>query len=163
MTAFETYWKVYGGWREVLFSPYFFFACVFSIACWPVLVIPSEDSFVWVGWAISALSGILSFSLGAMAIFLAFANEAFLKLLRQRGVQSSYLMTVVTAFFHFIVVQFLAIGGCVVVIAYENVYLSGVSFLLCSYAMACGLAAAAALVDAAEILNAMGRFDEDDV
>lgn len=162
MTAFGTYWKVYGGWRALLLSPYMLCSGVFWAACKPIWFDGREHNFPWIDWGLSIVPGMLSFSLGAMAIFLAFANESFLKALRQKGSEQSYLMKVVAAFFHFILVQFFAIGLMILVIAYSTVLFSAVAFFMFCYALSCGIAASAALLDMAEILNTMGIFDEDD-
>lgn len=156
MSAFRVYWIVYGGWKALLLSPYLLLSGVFWAFCKPIWYDGKVDSFNWTDWSLSLLASMIAFSLGALAIFLALSNEKFLNLLRQGGVQDSFFMSVVVAFFHFIIVQFAAIGLIVLVIAYKTVFLSGVAFWAFCYAMACGIAAAAALVDTADILNMSG-------
>jgi hypothetical protein len=160
MTAFRAYWTAYGGIRALLLSPYLLLSCVFWALCKPIWYDQSVDLFPWSGLALSILPSMVSFSLGALAIFLAFSNEQFLKLLRQKGSESSFLMKVTAAFFHFIIVQFVALGFALLLIAYPSIPMSGVAFLGFIYALACGVAAAAALMDMAEILNAAGKLDD---
>jgi hypothetical protein len=162
MSAFRTYWKVYGGIRALLLSPYLWLSGVFWAFLRPIWGGKADGTFPWVEWGLSIVPGMLSFSLGAMAIFLAFANERFLRLLRQGGREDSYLMNVVVAFFHFILVQFFAIASAILVVAYPWVGFSAISFWAFLYALASGIAASAALLDMAEILNLMGTLDSDD-
>lgn len=71
-------------------------------------------------------------------------------------------MNVVAAFFHFILVQFFAIAMAMFTIAHPWVGFSAVAFWGLCYALACGIAASAALLDMADILNMMGELDEDE-
>lgn len=161
MNAFRVYWRAYGGWYSLLVSPYALISGVFWAVCKPIWYDQMDAGFPWREWGLSLLSSLIAFSLGALAIFLAFSSEKFLALIRQNGKPNSYFMSVVAALFHFIIVQFIAICSIILLIAYETVFLSGLSFYLFCYAMACGIAAAAALVDTADILNAMGALDDD--
>jgi hypothetical protein len=162
MSAFRVYWRAYGGWYALIVSPYALFSGVFWAFCKPIWYDQVETGFPWSDWGLSLLSSLLAFSLGALAIFLAFSSEKFLALIRQNGKPTSYFMSVVAAIFHFIIVQFVAISSIILLIAYETVFFSGLSFYLFCYAMACGIAAAAALVDTADILNALGALDDDE-
>ena len=159
MSAFGTYWTAYGGIRALLLSPYLSISGVFWALCKPIWYDQTHEGFPWSDYALSILPSMVSFSLGALAIFLAFSNENFLKLLRQKGSPQSFLIKVTAAFFHFIVVQFVALGLALLLIAYPTIFLSGLAFMSFVYALACGVAAAAALMDMAEILNAAGRGD----
>ena len=163
MSAFKTYWTTYGGWRSLFLSPYFLFSGLAWAALKPLWFDAfdgSEQSFTWVEKAIIILPSMVSFSLGALAIFLAFSNETFLKLIRKRGASDSYLMAAATAFFHFILIQFVALALCLFVLAYPVALISGIAFFVFCYALSCGVAAAAAVLDMAEILNAAGKFDK---
>lgn len=161
MSPFRIYWNVYGGWKALFLSPYALLSGVFWAFCKPIWYDQSKDGYPWTEWGLSLLSSLLAFSLGALAIFLAFSSEKFLALIRQKGKPTSYFMKVVTALFHFILVQFAAISIIILLIAYQAVFFSGLGFFLFCYAMACGIAAAAALIDTADIINAMGVLDEE--
>ncbi|UWP91613.1 hypothetical protein K3X13_11165 [Aliiroseovarius crassostreae] len=166
MSAFQTYWKVYGGWQALFLSPYFLLSGVFWAFCKPIwfdLFDAKKARYEWIEWAISVLPSMVSFSLGALAIFLAFSNKTFLSLIREGGEETSYLMQVTVALFHFIVVQFVALGLVFLCIAYPYPFFSGVGYWAFIYAISCGIAAAAALVDTAEILNAAGSIEDDDL
>lgn len=160
MNAYRVYWQAYGGWRGLLFSPYLSISGVFWAFCKPIWYDGKSDGFPWVDWGLSLLSGLIAFSLGSLAIFLALSNNKFLNLIRQGGAPNSYFMSVVGAFFHFILVQFFAIALIILLYAYQTVFFSGIAFWAFCYAMACGLAAAAALVDTADILNVSGDEHE---
>ncbi len=62
-------------------------------------------------------------------------------------------MKMIAAFFHFILVQFVAIFAAIVASLYVILPLSFVGCFLFIYSMACGIAAAAALVNIAMIRN----------
>ena len=163
MSAYRTYWRSYGGWQALFLSPYFLLSGVFWAFCKPIWFdqfLETENLINWTEWAFSILPSMVSFSLGALAIFLAFSNERFLKILRQKGSQNSYLLAVTSAFFHFILVQFIALGLTLLVVAFPASWLSGLAFFGFVYSLACGIAAAAALLDMAEILNAAGKLDD---
>lgn len=159
-SAFSTYWKAYGGWFALLTSPYLWLSGIFAAACKPIWFDQRESGFAWLEWTFAVLPSMVSFSLGAMAIFLALSNRIFLRLVRQGGAEKSYLMVVAAAFFHFIVVQFATLFSAVLASGYKNVFFSGLTFWLFIYSLACGVAAAAALLDMAEIFNRLGSLDE---
>ncbi|WP_415919738.1 hypothetical protein [Tateyamaria sp. SN6-1] len=162
LSAFKTYWRVYGGWKALLLSPYFLFSLLFSVVLKPIWYDQFLNGVVWSEWALPIIPSMIAFSLAAMAIFLAISNDRFLKLLREGGKENSYLMKVMVAFFHFIFVQFFALGGCLLFVAFPSIVLSAIGFAIFIYALSCGIAAAAALLDVTEVLNALGILDEFD-
>ena len=96
-----------------------------------------------------------------MAIFLAMSNEKFLTILRQKGAERSYLIKVASTYFHFILVQFVSLFLTFLLVAYPSTVLSSFCFFVFIYSLSCGVAAAAALLDMAEILNRLGKLDEE--
>jgi hypothetical protein len=160
MSAFVTYWRAYGGWPALLMSPYLSLSGVVWALLKPLWYDGFEEGrYTWVQFTFSIIPALMSFSLGALAVFLALSNERFLKIIRQGGRSDSFLMKVVAAFAHFIIIQFLAILLAVFLVAYPSTFLSGLSFFVLCYALACGVAAVAALVDIAEVLNSSGKLD----
>ncbi len=160
--TFRVYWRAYGGWFALITSPYFLCAGIFAALCKPLWFDGAAKNFPWTDWALSLLSSLISFSIGGLAVILAFSNEKFVRLIRQNGKENSYFMVLTTAFFHFILVQFIAIALVIILISYQTVFLSGVAFWVFSYAIACGIAAAASLLESAHILNRMGILDVND-
>jgi len=100
----KLYWKYYGGFYELIRSPYLGFALVLTLLTWNRL-----DS--WDSLVIDIVPNILGFTLGGYAILLAFGDEKFLEFLinRDDDEEASYFIGLSTAFIHFIIVQTLAI------------------------------------------------------
>ncbi|MCI2395337.1 hypothetical protein [Aliiroseovarius sediminis] len=161
MSAIVTYWKAYGGLASLLSSGYLWAAVLLSILLNPLWLIPTEPeaTVLWTGLAISVLPGLTAFSLGAIAIFLALTKGAFLAVMQEGGDQSFFLK-VVAAFFHFLLVQFAALTLSFCVVAWPNGWLSFIGFTVFLYAVFSGVAAAAILVDVAEIKNVADPLDE---
>lgn len=162
MRAFQLYWKVYGGVTQIFLSPYFLGAGLLWAFLAPFWRNVEDGRFPWLEYSISIVPSMLGFSIGAIAILMAFSNEKFLKLIRQNGSEDSYLINVFVAFFHFILVQFFTIAITLVALTYQIVFFSSLAFFSFSYALACGIAASAVLLELAEILNQMGINDESD-
>ena len=160
LDAFKIYWKGYGGWLQIVWSPYFLFALFLLVILKPIWFQNYSGDDPWTEYPLGIIPNMVSFSLGAMAIFLSFSNKNFLVIIRQRGKKNSYLITVMTAFFHFILMQFLALFFAFILIAYPNILISAIAFFIFMYAISCGIAAAAALLDMAEILNHLGTLDD---
>lgn len=104
--------------------------------------------------AIDTLPGLMAFSLGGMAILLAFSGERFLKAIRQEGKDDSLFMKVVVNFFHFLFVQTLALCTAFLVLAYETSnILAAIGFFLMCYGVTTAIAASAMLLNIARIFN----------
>lgn len=101
----DFYWKPYGGSRSIIRSMYF----------WVAVVITALSFSIWnkAGWwddVISFSANLLSFSLAAYAMILAFGNESFLRLLSKPSEDGNYTLKKISAvFFHFIFVQTIGI------------------------------------------------------
>lgn len=160
MTAFETYWKAYGGWLSLLSSGYLWAAIILSILLNPLWIVPSdpEKAVVWAGLAFSILPGLTAFSLGAIAIFLALTKGVFLAAMQDGG-DESFFLKVVAAFFHFLLVQFAALILSLFAVAWPNSWISFLGFTVFLYAVFSGIAAAAILVDVARIKNVADPLD----
>lgn len=161
-SSFSTYWKSYGGMQALVKSKYLWASLAFSFLVaplwWTKEVNGASVSFSWVDVAFGVAPSMLGLSLGAMAIMLAIGPGTFLKL-AQIGGNDSYFMKAVAAFFHFMVIQTLAILFALVVIAWPIVPLSFVGFLLFVYSIFSGLAAAATLVGLAEVKTEADQHD----
>lgn len=96
----------------------------------------------------------MAFSLGGTAIILAFSGKTFLNAIRQKGVENSLFMKIVANFFHFLVVQTVALLLAFMVMAYQtSTVLAGIAFFFLVYGVVSSVAAAAMLLNAARIFN----------
>lgn len=151
--AFKAYWDAYGGWKVLRTSPYLWYsfsATLFMVPAWDNR---THGNQVWADLALQILPSIVSFSLGAMAIILSVASGRFLAVIKQSGRMDSFFMKMIAAFFHFILVQFIAIFVAILGTLYTNLIFSFLGCWLFVYSLACGIAAAAALVSIAMIRN----------
>ncbi|WP_171647513.1 hypothetical protein [Ruegeria sp. HKCCD4318-2] len=114
----------------------------------------------WASLALSILPSMVSFSLGAMAIVFAMTSGAYVKLLHKDGAEDSMFMQLVAVFFHFVLLQILAIIFALAVEAYDTLLLSGVGFWLFTYSLLAGLAAAGNLILVADIKNSAAPLDD---
>ncbi len=100
------YWTAYGGWSGLIRSPYFHLS-VF-------LVLLFHDAWLnkpWYSSPLAILPNLLGFSLGGLAIWLAFGDERFRQLLleKESGEQHSTYVLTSASFVHFVIVQFSAL------------------------------------------------------
>ncbi|MCU7932058.1 MAG: hypothetical protein KZQ90_14750 [Candidatus Thiodiazotropha sp. (ex Codakia rugifera)] len=110
------YWYAYGGWIEVLVSPYFHLAIVINI-----LTISQWTGDNWHISIINIMPSLLGFSLGGYAILLSFGNDKFLERLTKpsKGYlknkpkdifkMDSIYIKVNASFVHFILLQMIAL------------------------------------------------------
>ena len=107
--SFQQYWKAYGGWRAAIGSPYLLVSVVLAVFMAPLWLRPN-----WWDIVLDVMPNVLGFSLGGFAIFLAFGDDGFRRLIAGQhhtdgdGEQSPYL-DFSAAFLHFIVVQVIAV------------------------------------------------------
>lgn len=160
-SAYKTYWDAYGGISALLNSRYFQLSGIFMVFVPQMWGAKGADGkFAWTETALSVVPSMLGFSLGAMAILLAIGPSTFLKL-AQNGGRNSFYMAAIAAFFHFMLVQIACIFLAIVVKAWPVVIFSALGYFAFTYSIACGLAAAAALVDLAEIKTDADLFDSE--
>lgn len=112
---FTKYWRVYGGWKALTSSPYF----LLSIALTAILS-PFWSQPDWWEISLSFLPTAMGFSLAAFAMILAFGNEAFITILATKAEKRdrAAFERISNAFFHFLVVQFIAFITALVCKAY---------------------------------------------
>jgi hypothetical protein len=96
------YWESYGGVRSLIRSPYLITAAVITL-----LIYPFWKESLWVEVAYNVFPDLLGFTLGGFAIFVAFGNEKFSKLITGDGPDGavSPLLEISAKFAHFIFVQ----------------------------------------------------------
>lgn len=105
VTAFNRHWVIYGGWRALVSSIYLHIAFVFTALAYPEWIAGK-----WWDQAIAVLPGLIGFSLGGFAIWLAFGGDKFQEMLAGKfpgdddDETSPYLDTA-AAFAHFVIIQ----------------------------------------------------------
>lgn len=153
ISAYQTYWQLYGGWRAVVTSPYVHVAIAITAICSPVWI-SLEGGKIWSDTATTILPNLMGFSVAGMAVFLAFAQPAALRAITEDGEPRSYFALTITAFFHFILVQAIALVLAFVGKFYVSIPLSGAGVFFLSYALLVGLAMAMQLLQTGRIINA---------
>ena len=105
------YWREYGGWKALVFSPYFHAAVGLTL-----LLAHYWQNEPWWDVALSVLPNIIGFALGGYAIWLGFGDEEFRHKISERPAEggASPYMQVSAAFAHFVIVQILALLGALI-------------------------------------------------
>ncbi len=155
---FVRYWRIYGGWRALATSPYLIMALALTGVCYPFWSKPGTAS---ADMAVTIIPSIMAFSLGGMAIVLAFSGGRFLNVIRQNGTEKSLFMTVIANFFHFLTVQTLALVSAMIVLAFPSDKIpSGIAFFFLAYSVTTAVASAAALFNVSRLYNVTGDNDD---
>ena len=105
-TAFQGYWRTYGGAWHLLRSMYFWLALALSVVT-DRLWEPGAPA--WVDLTLAIAPNLLGFALVGMAIMLTFSEGKFLAAIRQKGKEDSLYMMVMASFFHFALVLSVAL------------------------------------------------------
>ena len=159
LEPFRRYWRIYGGWRGLFRSVYFYTALALTLVCYPYWSKPGTAS---AQLAIDIIPSVMAFSLGGMAIILAFSGGRFLNVIRQGGDEASLFMTVIANFFHFLVVQTLALITAMIVLAFPDpLPPSGLAFFFLAYSVTTAVASAAALFNVSRLYNVTGDDDDE--
>lgn len=165
LEPFKIYWGLYGGYRALFKSAYFWGAVILTGVCAPLWLTYDflEESRPAVDAALTIVPGLMAFSLGGVAVILALSGRHFLKAVREGGDEKSLFMKVGVYLFHFLFIQSLALVAALVSSAYpESNVLSGVAFFLMAYGVTAALATAAMLFNVARIYNATGALEDDE-
>jgi hypothetical protein len=160
--TFQKYWLAYGGWRNLLQSPYLHGALLVALGLHARLVSQDEP---WFALVIAVIPSLLGFTLAGYAFLIGVGNDRFRDAIR--GVSpdgtSSPFMQVNAAFVHFIVLQFFAllyaIIGCA--ISARRGIFAFVGLLLFLYALCASLAAVMAVLRLADWFDRMPVEEED--
>lgn len=94
--------------------------------------------------------------MGGMAIMLAFSNAAIFSTITQRGKENSLFMKVIANFFHFILVQTIALVLALLGKAHGGPLIGFLGFWAMTYALLVALATAGQLLSTAEVFNKVG-------
>jgi hypothetical protein len=151
--TFRNYWTVYGGFGALLKSPYLQASAVLTLLCvglWSKADSAAHASDIAVG----VLPNLLGFTVGALAIVLAFSSADIFKLLAEDGEPTSFFLTLTSNLVHFILVQVVALTTAIVAKVVDIRPLDILSLLLLIYAVLVTLSAALQLFQTARIYNA---------
>jgi hypothetical protein len=153
------YWKIYGGIYSLFKSPYLHLAIALSA----VLAYSSYGEIKAAGLAVSVIPSLLGFTVGALAIVLAFSSAKIFTTLAEEGDPKSFFMTLTAALVHFIVVQVsaLVVGIVTQIVGSDLLELLTLFFLF--YAIFTALAAGVQLFNTAIIYNASSSITDEQV
>ena len=144
------YWRLYGGWRSLTFSPY----AQLSVSLGLVAIICSATTYDPSAITIAIVPSVLGFTVAALAIMLAFSSAPFFKHLTQEGDEESVFMKTVANFVHFIVVQVLALISAAICAAHPFVLFKTITSVVLFYAILTTLSTVIQLFQIATVFNA---------
>ena len=153
LNVFQTYWRLYGGWHAIFGTPYPYIALFLSLILTPVWWEEVDNERVWTSSAVEIIPSLMAFSLGGMAILLAFSNEKLMTAVQEDGKSDSLYMKTTASFFHFILAQTLSLLAVFLVQAYSIGLFSWFGFFLLVYGLLVSIAVAGNLMKLAQIFN----------
>lgn len=143
-----TYWRVYGGIRALLRSPAFLFSLLLAVICFPTKLVSSSA-----GYVLSIVPNLLGFTIGAMAIVLAFPTTTVFEIIAEDGRDDSYYLDLATKFVHFAFVQIAALFLALAATAFPISIFCWLALVALFYAIATGAMTALALFEVAIFYN----------
>lgn len=149
------YWAIYGGFRALFLSPYLHVAIVLTVITWGFRSNGRTASEIAVG----VLPNLLGFTVGALAIVLAFSSAKVFERLAERGDPQSFFMKLTSSLIHFILVQVLALVSAIVARMTDKSFMDFVSLFLLFYAVIVTFAAGLQLFLTAVIYNTRASLD----
>ncbi|MCB1443108.1 MAG: hypothetical protein KDJ72_08795 [Methyloceanibacter sp.] len=157
-SALRDYWDSYGGLKALSKSPYLWVSVIFTLVLFPGWM-RVEGREVIADVTVSVAPSLLGFSIGAMAIVLAFSGSSFFEVLSEKGRYDSAYIDLTSKFVHFILVQCFAIAFALFSkLQLDSVLLSFLATLTLAYALATAVATALALFGTARIYNTIMRL-----
>ena len=159
--TFRQYLAVYGGARQFLRSPYLHISVALTVVTlifWPLkdgIAIGSASEI-----AISVLPNLLGFTVGALAIVLAFSSAAIFKFIAQDGKPDSFFMSLTANLVHFILVQVVALTVGIIGKSLASRAVDDIALFLLFYAVLVVLSAAVQLFHTAVIYNMHASLPE---
>lgn len=151
------YSQGYGGVRAFLRSPVLWAAFVVAL-----LPIPLWNDRTWPQVTFDIVPGLLGFSLGAMAIVLAFPSRTILRIISDGGRPDSYYMELAAKFLHFIFAQVISLLFGAFGKAYNFIIINFLGGFSLVYVILTGAATALALFGLAQIYNHPTSSSPDD-
>ena len=161
MNTYKTYWQLYGGFPALVRSPYVYAALALTALCFPYWNKQDVNgTYPWADTAIAIIPNLLGFSMGGMAVMLAFSGASFFKIIAEDGQKNSLFAQVIANFFHFVLVQGLTVSFALLVLAHPNSILSCFGFLFLTYSVMVAVATAGQLLNIGVILNKTASLPE---
>ncbi|UPJ57828.1 hypothetical protein [Bradyrhizobium sp. 192] len=154
--AFLRYFDIYGGPRALLRSPYVHVAVFLTVGCrlrWSPSVSASDI-------AVSVIPNLLGFTVGALAIVLAFSSAPIFKMLAQDGDPRSYFMRLTVNLVHFIVVQACALIVGIVGKATASASIDVLALFFLFYGVLITVSAGIQLLQTASLYNQYASLEE---
>ncbi len=111
---------------------------------------------VWTQTAVDIIPSLLGFSIGGMAITLAFSNAKIFGAVIQGGKKDSLFVKTVANFFHFILVQTLSLLLALLAKTYSNPLISFIAFWCFCYGILVAVATSGMLLQTARVFNMAG-------
>jgi hypothetical protein len=150
------YWAVYGGFKALAVSPYFQIAVLLSLICLAFWSKNDKMEHAVKGSEISigVLPNLLGFTVGALAIVLAFSSADIFRIIAEEGNPRSFYLTLTANLVHFICVQVLALVTAIGARIVDWDLLDFISLVLLFYAVIVTFSAALQLFQTARIYNA---------
>ena len=109
---------------------------------------------------LSLVPALMAFTLAGMAIVLALSGKRFVTAIREDGREDSLFMKIVVYFFHFILVQTVALVLSLLAASYvSQTWLAALAFFFAVYGVASALSIAAMLLNVSRIYNLTGGDD----
>jgi hypothetical protein len=108
---------------------------------------------------VGVLPNLLGFTVGALAIVLAFSSAAVFETLAERGEPQSFYMKLTGSLIHFILVQVLALVTAIIARMTDRTFMDFVSLFLLFYAVIVTFAAGLQLFLTAVIYNARASIN----
>ena len=145
------YWRAYGGWKAFLRSPAVILSAVVTIAC-----ISYWRKGGWPDSTMTIVPSLMGFTLGSMAVVLAFPSTRLFRLFSEEGRPDSYYLDLASKFVHFILVQATALLLALIGKAFCNIGVGFLGFFMLVYSITCAAMTAFALFGVAQIYNHPG-------
>lgn len=159
--TFRDYWKAYGGFGDLLRSPYLHLSLALSAALCPFW---RNDASKLYDLIMTIVPSVLGFSLGGYAILLAFGDEEFRMRISgaDKDGSDSPFIKANGAFVHFIVVSVIALAVGLIGMAWDfNGWFGFLSCALLIYSIACALASAFAIFRVAGWYDDLAKLKKD--
>lgn len=152
-----SYWRAYGGFRALLTSPYLWFAVGLTALLHPWWGSDGK----WPDISLLILPPLLGFTIGAMAVVLAFPTSRIFKHIAEDGRPDSYYAQLTSKLVHFIIIQTLGILVSLVRKAYIGFGLDIAGIFLLCYAMLTAIAVAFSLFNISLLYNESANIQDD--